>query len=691
MNDFFTRNNHDNLAKIIIVVFALLLYANTLGHGYALDDTLTIWKNEFVQKGFDGFGDILKYDSMAGMFGKDVDDIEGGRYRPLSLLMFATELQIFGHESVSPDQKSMVISAPFVGHLFNVIYYCLLLILLYNVLKRLFSKYSSIHWYLTIPFVATMLFAAHPLHTEVVANIKSRDEIMALIFSLLALNTSLNFLERRKWWQLPYIFVLLFLGSMSKEIAITFVFIIPLSIYFFKDAKLSDYLKITIPAFCGALLYMVIRTMVIGSQMGMEAPLLNNNPFLEMTGSERYATIFYCLLFYIKLILAPINLTWDYYPYYIPIMHWTDWQVIISIVVHLGLLVAALVLFKRKSVYSYSIFVYAATLSMTSNILFNIGAFMSERFVFVSLLGFALAVAYFVSVDLPKWIKNPKTYSAIVVSLLGVVLMLYSVRVVVRNMDWKDSPTLFAHDVKVSTNSVKGNSTYGSELYIQSEVAESRGDTVRRDELMKSSIPYFKKSLEVYGHDSDALIRLGCIYYKLNPNDYDVMFNYFFKVLEISPLNKDVWDNAKGVLTYNIKDDAYRKYVWKKYSELSPEYYYSFFALGEIYYNSNPKMNDSAIYYYEKANALSHNDFDLYNHLGMSYGNVGNFAKAKENLLKADKIKSDAVVAKFLGIIYGMEGNEEQAYSFFKKSAKLDSSDVEVNGYLFALKQKFGE
>lgn len=38
-----------------------------------------------------------------------------------------------------------------------------------------------------IILLATLLFAAHPLHTEVVANIKSRDEILGLLFAILSL------------------------------------------------------------------------------------------------------------------------------------------------------------------------------------------------------------------------------------------------------------------------------------------------------------------------------------------------------------------------------------------------------------------------------------------------------------------------------------------------------------------------
>ena len=93
------------IQPIVIAVFAFLLYSNTLGHKYALDDKAVYWKNEFVQKGISGIKDILAYDSMAGMFGKDSKELEGGRYRPLSLITFALEVEFFGRETTDVAAK----------------------------------------------------------------------------------------------------------------------------------------------------------------------------------------------------------------------------------------------------------------------------------------------------------------------------------------------------------------------------------------------------------------------------------------------------------------------------------------------------------------------------------------------------------------------------------------------------------
>ena len=706
LKDNAIARKRDMILKVIIVVFGFMLYANTLGHGYALDDTVTIWKNEFTQRGIDGIGDILSYDTMAGMFGKDMDEVAGGRYRPLSVVMFAIELELFGKKTEAPDYTGDIVAAPFVGHFFNVLYYCLLLLLLYSVLKKMFRNHQPRYWFLSIPFLTVMLFAAHPLHTEVVANIKSRDEIMAFMFALLALDCAIRFIDVRKIERrillLLAIFVCIFLGSMSKETTAAFVFLIPLTLYFFFSPKLSDYFMVTIPAFLGALLYVIIRGNVIANQFGGEADLLLNNPFLNMTGGERYATVIYTLLLYLKLLVFPHPLTWDYYPYQIPTMHWTDWQVILSLLLHLGMIVVAIVYLmpKRKSVYSYAIFFYGATLILPSNLLFNVGAFMAERFMFMPSLGFSLAIAYTFAKVLPeKFPEKEKMLRNVTVAVLGIVAVAFFAKTVTRNMDWKDSTTLFTHDVHVSVNSIKGNSSYASDLYTQSEGAEKKAakchgaDSLayiaQRDSIMRTAIPYFERALEFDSLNSESLVRIGNIYYKLD-NDYQTMFKYYKQALHSNPLNRDVWNNTVGVLTYNINDPEYEKTIWWDYAKLSPDYYEAYYQLGEIYYSATPKQNDSVVYYMSKAYSLNTSKFEIPFHLGMAYGNLNDFAKAKEYLLKADALKEDAEVKKFLGIIYGTEGNPAEAYKYFSKSAQLNPNDPIVQQYAAQSKMEAG-
>lgn len=646
------------LSQIIIFVFAFIIYANTIGHEYALDDKAMITHNEFTQKGFGGIWDILSYDTMAGMFGKDSQQLVGGRYRPLSVVTFAIEQEFFNGN-------------PHISHFINIILYAISLLILYNVLTKLFRNYKPRFRYLSIPFVASMLFAAHPLHTEIVANIKGRDEILAFLFSIAALNSIINYFDENKKYELVNAFVFIFLGSMSKEITITFLAVIPLSIYFFRDYPAKKYLLSILPVGAGAMLYLLIRHFVIGDQSAIEAGLLMNNPFLEATTSQRYATVIYTLGIYIRLIIFPHPQTWDYYPYHIQLMDFTDTRVILSLIVHLALIFIAVKGFRKKSIFSYAILFYAATLSITSNIFFNIGAFMSERFVFVSLLGFCIVFAYVLTEKLPVWINHYKKYRKTAFSLLCIVLLLYSFKTISRNTVWKNSLTLFENDVKVSHNSAKSNSSYASELYSLAEQGGEKGDTVKRNQLLKKAKPYFKKAIEIYPGYAEALVRLGNSYYILY-DDYKTMFEYYLQTLDNHPLDKDVWNNTIGVLVHNVHEPEYEKYLWSEIIMRSPDKWDSYYYLGELYFQETPQNNDSAIHYFEIAKAKHPEHFRLLKNLGICYGNVRELDLARENFFKAINIRQDAETFWYIGLSYGLEDNDEMALKYFEKAYELE-------------------
>ena len=110
----------NHLPQIVIFAFAFIIYANSLGNKYALDDKMTFWKNEFVQNGTSGIKDILTYDSMVGMFGKDTKELEGGRYRPLSLITFAFEVEFFGTETTNTSAKEPFKGNPGISHFINI-------------------------------------------------------------------------------------------------------------------------------------------------------------------------------------------------------------------------------------------------------------------------------------------------------------------------------------------------------------------------------------------------------------------------------------------------------------------------------------------------------------------------------------------------------------------------------------------
>ncbi|NLA24375.1 MAG: hypothetical protein GX879_05350 [Bacteroidales bacterium] len=659
-----------NVRKAIIVLFVVsaLLYVNTLPNKYAIDDKMMIYKNTYTMKGVKGINDILTKDAMAGMFGEKDASVAGGRYRPLSMISFAIEQEIFKGN-------------PHVSHFFNLLFYALSVVILYRLLLRFFPDKSEKYWYLGIAFVASLLFAVHPLHTDAVANIKGRDEIFCFLFVLLSWQSVFKFIDTNKIKHLIISFAWFLLSVFSKETAITFLFLIPLSIYFFADVKPKTYLKIMLPILAASFIYLFARYLVVGNSLNVQITELMNNPFLEASTGERYATVFMSLGIYLKLLFFPHPLTWDYYPYHLQIISWSDWRAILPLIIYLALGVYAVWGIKKKSIYAFGIWIFFATLSITSNLFFNVGAFMSERFVYISLLGFCIALAYFFNTKLMKTAKM-KQLSFILILLISTA---FSAKTIARNFNWKDNLTLFAHDVKISSNSAKGNSSYASELY---SLAEDQTDTVERNKLFNQAIPYFEKALEIYPAYTESLVRLGNCHYIMY-GDYKTMMDYYLKTFAVDPNNADAWGNAIGVLVNNVHDPVFEFQFWQKVIKLNQSRWEPYLFIGDYYREQNNV--DSAVFYLEKAYNLNTSQFDVLKSLGISYGMQNKIEDAKNILLKAATINDqDAELMRYIGLSYGFEGNDLKALEYFEKAYMLNPNDQQVIDNLMVARARLG-
>src|SRR4051812_1703207 len=80
-------NQKPNLrwAYIFLFVVAVILYANTLNHKFAFDDSVVITGNKYTLQGFAGIKTLATKDLFYGIYGNSLD-LEGGRWRPLTLV-----------------------------------------------------------------------------------------------------------------------------------------------------------------------------------------------------------------------------------------------------------------------------------------------------------------------------------------------------------------------------------------------------------------------------------------------------------------------------------------------------------------------------------------------------------------------------------------------------------------------------
>ena len=655
----------------IFIILAFILYGQTLSYDYALDDSIVIKKNEFTKQGVSGIPDILSNDTFVGFFGKKKNLVAGGRYRPLSLVTFAIEVEMFGLR-------------PGISHFINILLYALTGILLFKILSVLLIKYKPKKWYFSIPFLTTILFLAHPIHTEVVANIKGRDEIMTLMGSLLALWYTLKYLDQKKMKYLLYSFIAFFLAFLSKENTVTFLAVIPLAVFFFTKHSIKDNLISLTPLLAATLIFLGIRQQILGSFSTPVAAELMNNPFLDASSSEKFATIFYTLLLYLKLLIFPHPLSYDYYPKQIPILAWSDIRAWGSLLIYMILFVPAAFYFLKsfvaritggtprlvsdnRNLIIFSILLFVSTLSFVSNLVFPVGTFMNERFIYISSISYVLILAWFLSDRLPVLIPNLKKYQSAMTAILLILMLAYSVKSIARNSAWKDDPTLFTTDVDTSTESAKGNAAAASIYRTMAQEANLQTD---KNEYYEKTIKYFTQALKVYPSYFDVCLDLGVVHYRYNKNLDETLKN-FKNAFLINYKNPKVFQFINAIFN-DVKQPARQLAFYLELEELQPGLHDVSYAIGTIY-GKEMRNLPKAIEYLEKAIAINPNSGDALKDLGVAYGMNSNFEKSIEMSKRALKFKpKDAQIYINISINYRNLGNEDLSKEFRAKAAQLD-------------------
>lgn len=545
------------LPVLVLLVLPFVLYSAALKFGYMLDDQMVIWQNAYVQKGWGGLREIFAYDSFMGYFQdkQKLFMLEGGRYRPLSLVTFAAEVALFGKDK------------PFIGHFINILLYGLNAAFLYRLLSGLFPVREGGRWYFSIAFIASLVFVLHPLHTEVVANIKGRDEILALMGGLLALYATLKYFDTGKGLWLGISCFMLLMGLLAKESALTFVAVIPLTAWFFSRkneqeteaaSSVSRRLFIaTLPLLAAALIFIIIRYNALGYMInhGKASSDLMNSPFLGMIAGERFATTMLTLGWYLKLLFVPHPLTHDYYPYHVPKVGWGDWRALLSLVIYLAMGIWALMNLKKRRIPAYAIAFYLLTLSIVSNLFVSVGTFMNERFLYAPSIGFCLVVAWFLAEKMPSWLRErperPGILAAGILLLMGAAFAWLTIK---RVPDWATKVTLNASALKNSPNSARAQCFYAVSLY--EEVYKTLKDPEEKLKLVDTMDAHITRALQIYPNYGSAWQMVPGIsaarfeaqadLYKQKRSEkgpqMDRLFNDFDKVLERNPVNRIALD-----------------------------------------------------------------------------------------------------------------------------------------------------
>lgn len=570
---------------LFIFVLGFIFYANSIPGEYALDDGLVIKENKWVQQGVKGIGKILSHGELDYFYEKQgsKEQFTGGRYRPLSIVTFAIEQSVFGDN-------------PHVRHFFNTLYYCITLVLmLYFLRKYVFPDNPD------IAFLATLLFAIHPVHSEVVANIKSRNELFPFLFYLLTLIYSAKAIDSKKIAPVFLACVFLFLSLLSKEYGILMIVLLPLFFYLVHKVSLKQSLLASIPYWLTIGIYVLIR-ISITKATNLAQPAseeVMNNQYVLATFSEKIATKIYLLSNYLGILIFPVSLRADYSYNQIPFIPLDNLKFICSLLLYTGIVAFTVFLFLRKKFTAvFFMLFYLAHLFIISNLAVEIGTTFSERLIYIASFPFCIGLAWLILAGLekiPSATSTARQYGLL--TLLLVVTVLSALKVTARNALWKNDFTLFTHDVALSTNSVLVNSDAGKSYLDESQKPEIKGTQLEK-EYIEKGIFYLNKAIAIYPKFPNGYSNLGVAFFY--QGKYEEAFKNWMKAKEYHRNDPALKDYAV-VLTNN----ALIKGTNKDY-------------LG-------------AIQFLEYASQLDETNAEIWYNLGGAYYTVGNYEMAKKS------------------------------------------------------------
>jgi tetratricopeptide (TPR) repeat protein len=312
--------------------------------------------------------------------------------------------------------------------------------------------------------VLAALWGVHPVLTESVTNIVGRADLLGAFGVLAALHAHRKALDaaglRKAIW-VGAIAVAVTLGMFSKESTIVVVAVLAIYDLTFGrtaswKARMPSYLAVILPC----LIFLYVRAPVLGGVATSAFPF-GDNPLMGADFWTARLTAVKVIGRYLMLLVWPAQLSFDYSFNEIPLFGtgtgWENAKAILSLLVCLGALAAAIYCWRRSRAVFFAIAFFFATLSPTSNLIIRIGSIMAERFLYLPSLGFAVLAVWGA-----RWLaqrfseRSPDARKAVPVAV-GVILLAFAARTYARNGDWMDQGRFWRSAVEAAPGSYKTN------------------------------------------------------------------------------------------------------------------------------------------------------------------------------------------------------------------------------------------
>jgi Flp pilus assembly protein TadD len=584
-------------AVAAIALIAIASYANTLGAGLVLDDVPAIVENRYVHDG-----------RLAALFTEPSwwgPQTSSRYWRPLTTASFALNFAAHG-------------VAPFGYHLVNVALHATVSLLVFALVARLAT------WLVAV--AAALLFAVHPIHTEAVASVVGRAELLAasgFLLAWLAFLASDRLQSAARWTPRRVALetaggACFFAALLAKENAIALPAVLALHDVLRRRSDGRPTLREHWPRYAVlgaiALLFVALRARITG-QLALAVPPLDN-PLVTLSAFERALTTIAVIGMYAWRLIVAWPLSTDYSAWQIPAVATPLAPTfLLGLAALVGVPVAAWQCRTRAPAVTLGLVILALTFAPVSNVPFLIGTIMAERLLYLPSIGFCLVVgaafAYGVADE-----RGVRTVPILRALALGLLLLVASARTWTRNEVWHDDDALtlaMAHDAPRS-----------------SRARTALGDLLVRRGRLDDAFQQFQEALTIEPRNWNAQLKRGNDY--LSRGELDAAATAYQRTLELEPryakamINLAAAESRRGATQTAI--DWLRRAI-----AIEPEAVSAHTSLANVLASSGDVEGARAEF--QRALALAPNAPNVLADYGAFLGRLGDHANAIATLQRA--------------------------------------------------------
>jgi hypothetical protein len=511
------RWSRTQFAWAAIAILAVLASLTGISNGFALDDVHIIFENQRLHSVAEAWR----------LFGQTYWPPEEGAslYRPLTAVAFSLEWAV-GRGSPLPF------------HVANIVLYAAVAVALYRLALLIVSPAAA--------FVAAALFAVHPLHVEVVANVVGQAELWV---GLIVFVSVARYIRARRAGPLPPREIVMqtalyFCACMFKEHAIILpALLVAAELTLLNESGLRERARQVWPLFVAlalaACLFVFVRTLVVGhvTQGGPNALLL------DATFLTRVFTMLRVSMEWVRLLFWPASLSADYSSRRIEAATSFDSSMLPGLLVLFGAAAIAWSLRRSIPAVTFGILWAGVTLLIPSNLILVTGFILAERALFLASAGIAICGGVAV-VHFAQAMRERGGFARFAPGALVLALLVAGIgRSSTRNPVWHDNDRLFRQTVVDVPTSYRAHWTLAEHL-------TDAGQTQEGLEEMLLAVVLGKR-------DDPGLLSFAADRFRM-ANQCPRAMGMYRKALEIAPNLPDLRFNASVCLLQLGKLDEAR-------------------------------------------------------------------------------------------------------------------------------------